>query len=158
MINCGDSYLFVNDSCSKAKARSQKKVVMKLNGTDETDIGQGTGKRPSMSPSEKEPWRAELWKMGGWTRPEEDGQRAGPRREPEQAHGVGQGVPTSDRPAGSRQGQPSSQPASGVSGSRREAPVAGLGTGMPGPDPQRKNRGQAGAQCLGPQKFKDGCA
>lgn len=48
VINCADSYLFVNDSCSKAKARSQKErnskkeIVMKLNETDETGVGRGT--------------------------------------------------------------------------------------------------------------------
>lgn len=46
----------------------------------------------------------------------------------------------------------------GFKAAGREAGATGLRTRMSGPDPQKKNRGKAGAQCLGPQKFMDWCA
>lgn len=46
----------------------------------------------------------------------------------------------------------------GFKAAGREAGATELRTKTSGPDPQKKNTGKSGAQCLGPQKFMDWCA
>ena len=83
VIHCEDLYLFVNNSCSKAKVRSkkernsEKEVVMKSNETGKKGVRLGTWRSQNLNTSEKEQNLRidELWKLEGCTKPEEDGQR-----------------------------------------------------------------------------------
>lgn len=105
------------------------------------------------------PWK---WKTGPDQKKMAIGQDLG--NELDQANSVSQAVPiNSDEQAESeledgQAGRMHGDQHQGSKAAGRDAPVTGLETKMPGPDPGKKNSGKAGgAQCLGPQKFTDWC-